>query len=109
MKPWGGLGDMANLLKQAQGIKKKIDEIQAELEKETVEVSSGGGMVQVRINGKMQIESIRIEKEAVDPDDVEMLQDLILAAVREGQCRAQEMAQEKLGAVTGGLRIPGLF
>ena len=82
--------------------------MQEELEGATVEASAGGGVVTVVVNGKMGVESITIDPEVVSPDDVEMLQDLILAAVNEGLERSQKMVSDKMSAVTGGMSIPGL-
>ena len=83
--------------------------MQQELEEATVEVSVGGGVVKVVVSGKMKVESIVIEPEAVSPDAVEMLQDLVLAAINEGLDKAQTMASERMGVLTGGLNIPGLM
>jgi len=83
--------------------------MQEELAQKTVETSAGGGMVTVVANGKQQIMSITIEKEVVDPEDVDMLQDLILAAVNDALTKSQEMVQQEMGKLTGGLNIPGLF
>lgn len=83
--------------------------MQEELGQKTVESSAGGGMVTVVANGKQQIVSIAIEKEVVDPEDVEMLQDLVLAAVNDALAKSQQMVQQEMGKLTGGLNIPGLF
>lgn len=83
--------------------------MQEELANETVESSVGGGMVKAVANGKQQLVSISIEKEAVDPDDVDMLQDLVLAAVNDALEKSQKMVSERMGQLTGGLNIPGLF
>jgi len=96
------------MIKQAQQLQKQMAQLQQDLETETVEASVGGGMVTVVVSGKMNVESITIDPEAVTPDDVEMLQDLVLAAVNEGLNQAQEMASSRMGALTGGLNIPGL-
>ena len=99
---------MGNMMKQAQQLQSKMMKLQEELADKTVESSSGGGMVKVTANGRQQIVSIQIEKEVVDPDDVEMLQDLILAAVNDALAKAQEMVSSEMGKLTGGLNIPGL-
>ena len=99
---------MNNLMKQAQKMQKQMMEIQEELANRTVEASVGGGMVTVVANGQQDILSIRIDPEVVDPTDVEMLQDLILAAVNEAHRRAQELMNEEMSKLTGGLKIPGL-
>ena len=82
--------------------------LQEELGMKTVEVSSGGGMVSVVVNGKFEVMSLKIEKDVVNPDDVEMLQDLVMAAVNEGVRKAQEMNAAEMAKITGGLNIPGL-
>jgi len=83
--------------------------LQEELSSRTIEASSGGGMVKVVANGKQQVVSIDIEKEVVDPEDVEMLQDLILAAVNDALAKSQEMVSSEMGKLTGGMNIPGLM
>jgi DNA-binding YbaB/EbfC family protein len=99
---------MANMMKQAQKLQSQMLKLQEELAEKTVESSSGGGMVKVVANGRQQIVSIQIEKEVVDPEDVEMLQDLVLAAVNDALAKAQEMVSSEMGKLTGGLNIPGL-
>ena len=99
---------MANMMKQAQKLQSKMLQMQEELAKRTVEASAGGGMVKVVANGKQQIVSIQIETEVVDPEDVEMLQDLVQAAVNDALTRSQEMVNAEMSKLTGGLSIPGL-
>ncbi len=106
MKKGGGLGQM---MKQAQKMQAKIMKIQEEMGERSVEASAGGGMVTVTANGKQEVLSIRIEPEVVDPEDVEMLQDLVAAAVNEALKKAQEMMAEEMAKVTGGMSIPGLM
>ena len=101
-----GLG---NLMKQAQMMQKKMEQMQQELEGQEVEASAGGGMVTARVNGKQKLLSLNIEPDVVDADDVEMLQDLIVAAVNEAIKKSQEMMQAEMGKLTGGMNIPGLF
>ena len=101
----GGLGDM---MKQVQQMQAKMEQMQAELEKAEVEATAGGGMVKVIANGKHDILSITIDPEVVDKDDVEMLQDLIIAAVNEARRKAEALAQEEMKKITGGLGIPGM-
>jgi DNA-binding YbaB/EbfC family protein len=101
-----GLGQM---MKQAQKMQAQILKIQEEMAERTVEASSGGGMVSVTANGKQEVLAVRIEREVVDPEDVEMLQDLVLAAVNEALKKAQEMVAEEMAKVTGGLQLPGLM
>lgn len=100
---------MGNMMKQAQKLQSKMLKLQDELADEKVEASAGGGMVKAVANGKQQIVTIQIEKEVVDPDDVEMLQDLVLAAVNDALIKSQEMVTEKMSKLTGGMNIPGLF
>jgi len=99
---------MANMMKQAQKLQAQMLKMQEELAERTVESSSGGGMVTVVANGRQQIVSIQIEREVVDPEDVEMLQDLIQAAVNDALAKAQEMVSSEMSKLTGGLNIPGL-
>lgn len=101
--------NMSNVLKQAQKMQEEMEKVQAEVEEKTVESSAGGGAVKVVVNGKKELVSIEIQPEAVDPDDVETLQDLIIAAVNEGVKKAEDMMSEGMSAITGGLNIPGLF
>ncbi len=101
----GGLGDM---MKQVQKMQAKMEEMQAELETKEVEGTSGGGMVKVVVNGKSDVISLTIDPEVVDPEDVEMLQDLIVAAINQAREKAQELQAEQMSAVTGGLSIPGM-
>ena len=96
------------MMKQAQQLQRRMTELQEELESATVEATSGGGVVTVVVSGKMIVESIRIDREVVSPEEVEMLQDLVLAAVNEGLNKAQEMASSRMSELTGGLNIPGL-
>ena len=101
-----GLG---NILKQAQQMHAQIAQLQEEIAAKTVEGSSGGGMVNIVMNGKQEIVSVRIDPEVINREDVEMLQDLIMAAVNEAVRKSQEMMQEEMKKITGGLSIPGLF
>lgn len=101
-----GLG---NIMKQAQQMQAKMARVQQELEKKEVEATAGGGMVNARVNGKQELLELRIEKDVVDPEDVEMLQDLVMAAVNEAIKQSQQMIQEEMGKVTGGMNIPGMF
>ncbi len=95
-------------MKQAQKLQKKMLQAQQELATQTVEASSGGGMVKVVANGAQKIESIVLEKEVVSPEDVEMLQDLVLAAVNDALRKSQDMVSSEMGKLTGGMKIPGL-
>ena len=96
-------------MKQAQQLQAKMAKLQEEMSEKTVETSSGGGMVKVVANGRQQLVSIQIEQEVVDPDDVEMLEDLILAAVNDALSKAQDMVSGEMNKLTGGLNIPGLM
>ena len=100
-----GMGDM---MKQVQKMQQKMVELQDELENMSVEGSSGGGMVKVTANGKGDITAIKIDPQTVDPDDVEMLEDLILAAVTQAKEKSTELQQEQMSKLTGGLNIPGM-
>jgi DNA-binding YbaB/EbfC family protein len=100
---------MGGVLKQAQKLQGKIVKLQDELAEKTIEASSGGGMVKAVATGKQQITSIEIEKEVVDPEDVEMLQDLILAAVNDALEKSQEMVSNEMSKLTGGMNMPGLY
>ena len=100
--------NIGNIMKQAKKMQERMARIQQELETKTVEAQAGGGMVQVVVNGRFELVSIKIEKEVVNPDDIEMLQDLVAAAVNEGIRKAQEMASTEMAKITGGLSIPGL-
>lgn len=103
--------NIQQMMKQAQKMQKKMEEAQAEAALEVVEATAGGGMITVKVNGKQEIVGITIEKDVVDPNDVDMLQDLILAAVNEGLKKSQEVVQQKMSAVTGnlGINFPGMF
>ena len=99
---------MGKMFKQAQKMQSNMMRVQEKMAEKTVEATAGGGMVKVVANGKQQIISITVEKEVVDPDDVEMLQDLIVAAVNEAINKSQEMVSAEMSKLTGGLNIPGL-
>ena len=96
------------MLRQAQQLQQLMMRVQEELESATVETTAGGGVVKAVVTGKLKLESIEIDPEVVTPDDVEMLQDLVLAAVNDGLEKAQEMAASRMNELTGGLNIPGL-
>lgn len=103
----GGMGNMGNMMKQAQKMQKEMMKLQEEIEQRTMEASAGGGAITVVITGKKEIKSIEIKPEVVDPDDVEMLQDLIMAAVNEAIRQADDMAAREMSKLTGGLNLPG--
>ena len=95
-------------MRQAQELQAKLAKAQEELAEAKIEASSGGGAVTVTVNGQQQVLSVKISPEAIEPDDVEMLEDLVLAAVNEALTMSQEMAAKRMGKLTGGLNIPGL-
>jgi hypothetical protein len=96
------------MLKQVQEMQAKMAQAQEELAQETVDASAGGGMVTVVVTGALEVREVRIKPEAVDPDDIEMLQDLVLAATNEALRSAQDLASRKLGGATGGMDLPGI-
>jgi len=102
------LNNLGNIMKQAKKMQERMGKLQQELETRTIEAQAGGGMVKVVVNGKFEIVSLQIEKDVVNPEDIEMLQDLVVAAVNEGIRKAQEMASGEMAKITGGLNIPGL-
>ena len=101
----GGLGDM---MKQMQKMQAKMAEMQEKLEQTEVEGSAGGGMVKVVMNGKNEIVSLAIDPEVIDPEDAEMLQDLVVAALNQAREKIQELQSESMSSLTGGMNIPGL-
>ena len=101
--------NIQEMMRQAQKMKAKLEKVQEEVGQKTVEGSAGGGMVVVTANGKNQIISVKIEKEVVNPEDVEMLQDLVVAATNQAITRAAEMMQTEVSKVTGGMGLPGMF
>lgn len=100
--------NIGKIMKQAQKMQEKMLKMQEELATKTVEATSGGGMVTAVVNGRSELVALKIERDVVNPEDVEMLQDLITAAVNEGIRKAQDMIQEEMSKITGGLSIPGL-
>ena len=96
------------MMHQVQKLQEKLAEAQAELSNVTLEASSGGGAVKVTIDGQQKLQSVKISPEVVNPEDVELLEDLVLTAVREAIAKSQEVAAKRLGGLTGGLKIPGL-
>jgi DNA-binding YbaB/EbfC family protein len=107
--PGMGGGNMNNLLKQAQKFQKQMEDMQKDLENKSYEASVGGGTVKATVNGKKQIVDMKIDPEVVDPDDVEMLQDLIMSACNEALKKAEEDSSEGMKKMTGGMNIPGMF
>lgn len=107
--PGGGGGGMQNMLKQAQKMQEDMAALQAELDEREYSATSGGGMVEVIVTGKHELKSLKIKPEAVDPEDVEMLEDLVTAAVNEAIRNAVETAAAEMESVTGGMNLPGMF
>ncbi len=101
--------DFGKLLKQAQQVQAKMAEMQAALGEKRIEASSGGGMVTVVMNGRQEIVSLTIDPEVVDPQDVEMLEDLVIAAINEAKAKVEELVKSEMSAITGGMPLPGLF
>ena len=101
--------DMQGILRQAQQMQERLARLQEELAGKTVEASAGGGMVTVVVNGRQEVVSIRIEKEVVSPEDVELLQDLVAGAMNEAISRSRKMMAEEMAKITGGMNLPGLF
>ncbi len=99
---------MANLQRMAQQMQQQMERVQAELEVATIDGSAGGGVVRATVTGKQELISVTIDPQAVDPDDVELLQDLVVAAVNDALRGSRELAETKMAAVTGGLRLPGM-
>ena len=103
-----GFGNMNKMVKQVQQMQAKMAKLQEELDQRTVEATAGGGAVRVVANGKNEIVQIEIKPEVLDPDDVEMVQDLVMAACNEALRNAQNMVSQEMGKITGGLKMPGL-
>ena len=102
----GGMGNMSQMIKQAQAMQAKMLQAQEELKQARVEGSAGGGMVSATVNGQGELVSVKLTPEVVNPDDIEMLEDLILAAVSDAANKAREMMEARMGALTGGMKLP---
>ena len=102
----GGMGNMSQMLKQAQAMQAKMMQAQEELKQARVEGSAGGGMVSATVNGQGELVSVKLTPEVVNPDDIEMLEDLILATVSDAANKAREMMESRMGALTGGMKLP---
>lgn len=102
----GGMGNMSQMLKQAQAMQAKMMKAQEELKEARVEGNAGGGMVSATVNGQGELVGVKISKEVVDPEDVEMLEDLVLAAVSDAANKAREMMEQRMGSLTGGMKLP---
>lgn len=105
----GGMGNMQGMLKKVQKMQSDMLKMQEELKSRTVETTVGGGAVSVVVTGKKELQSIKIDPSAVDPEDVEMLEDLIVSAVNEGMRKVDEMTEKEMGKITGGMKLPGMF
>lgn len=106
----GNMGNMAGMMKKVQKLQAEMTKMQEELKKQTIDVSAGGGAVKVTISGEKQIKALKIDPSAVDPEDVEMLEDLISAAVNEALKKVDDMMTQEMGKLTGGLNLPpGMF
>ncbi|NLX00911.1 MAG: YbaB/EbfC family nucleoid-associated protein [Syntrophomonadaceae bacterium] len=103
-----GGGSMNKMIKQAKQVQEQIIKMQEELKEREIETTAGGGAITVRVNGKQELIAIKISPEVVDPDDIEMLEDLVIAAVNEGIRQSQEMVSTEMAKITGGFNIPGL-
>lgn len=103
-----GLGNFGEIMKQAQKMQKKLEEVKAGLHERVIEASSGGGMVTMQMNGKLEPLSIKIDPEVVDKDEIQMLEDLVLAAVSQAIKKAQDIYQSEMNKLAGGINIPGL-
>lgn len=106
---FGNGGNMQGMLKKVQKMQAEMQKMQEELKTKTVEASVGGGAVTVVVNGEKELQSLKIKPEAVDPDDVEMLEDLVLSAVNEANRKVDDMLQQEMSKVTGGMKLPGMF
>lgn len=105
----GSFGEMGNLLKQAQQMQRELDKVKEELRQATVEGTAGGGAVRVVLTGARHVEKVEISEEILKTADKSMLEDLILAALRDGMQRAEDLSQKMMGKVTGGIQLPGMF
>lgn len=105
----GGMGNMGAMMKKVQKMQSDMLKMQEELKKRTVEASAGGGAVTVVVSGKKEVKSVKIDPSAVDPEDVEMLEDMILTAINDGMKQIDEMTEKEMGKVTGGMKLPGMF
>jgi DNA-binding YbaB/EbfC family protein len=105
----GRKGGQAEQMRQFQAMQKRMDDVQSEIEAKEVETTAGGGAVKVKVSGKKELLSLEISREALDPDDAEMLQDLIIVAVNEGLRQVEEISKSEMEKLTGGLSVPGLL
>jgi DNA-binding YbaB/EbfC family protein len=103
-----GFGDMSSLLKQAQEMQKRMSETERDLGERILEGTAGGGVVKVYVNGLQEVQAVKIDKAVVDPDDVDALEDLLTAAVRQAVTASKELRQKEMGKITGGMNLPGM-
>lgn len=103
-----GFGDMSSLLKQAQEMQKRMQETERDLGERILEGTAGGGVVKVYVNGLQEVQAVKIDKAVVDPDDVDALEDLLTAAVRQAVTASRELRQKEMGKITGGMNLPGM-
>ncbi len=103
-----GFGDMSSLLKQAQEMQKRMQETERDLGERILEGTAGGGVVKVYVNGLQEVQAVKIDKAVVDPDDVDALEDLLTAAVRQAVTASKELRQKEMGKITGGMNLPGM-
>lgn len=103
-----GFGDMQSLLKQAQDMQRKMQETQSSLAERMLEGSAGGGAVKVYVNGNLEVQAVKIQKVAVDPEDVDTLEDLVTVALRNGMAAAKELRDREMAKITGGMNLPGM-
>ena len=106
---FNGMGNMQGMMKKVQKMQAEMQKLQEELKTRTVDASVGGGVVTVEMHGEKEVQSVKIDPAAVDPEDVEMLEDLIVAAVNEAAHKVDDMMAQEMGKVTGGLKLPGMF
>ncbi len=109
MKGIGNLANLGQMIKQAQQMQKRVTELQEQLANESVAGTAGGGLVTVTMNGHFHVTSVKIDPEVVKPDEIPLLEDLLLVAYNDAQRRVQELVRDKMGEITGGIQIPGLF
>lgn len=104
----GGMGNMGAMMKKVQKMQAQMVKMQEELKQRTIETSVGGGAVTVVVTGKKELQSIKINPSAVDPEDVEMLEDMILTAINDGLKQVDEMSEKEMAKITGGMKLPGM-
>lgn len=106
---FGGMGNMQKMMKQVQKMQADMAKLQDELSEKTVEVTAGGGAVRIVMNGKQEVKEINIDPEVLNPEEVEMVQDLLIAALNEAVRKSQDMVSQEMSKITGGMKVPGLF